>query len=353
LRDAFYLTEEDRVGALIELASVKASNQALAAQLEALGTSPLISLPAAENLLLDRQAETVLLQREITARQHDHIFPIIQQLSALQGIKILQTDFRSRGENEERTLVKWRQLHELTQRQEARLEIFEAQLEIENQRNRNLRALANAAAKSLQDVAHEKSTFVGRFVAPKIESSLQVELPLSTLSEQFLEDCTRICAALGGGADKFAMAFPTKSDVVVAANHVGASLQRVTADRALTGDQHLVHCKSLLRCSRSYERTLHRMPAGPGRPVGMPEDLEEALQALGQESKEAEQRLEEVLQYRDAARQAPSPGPEIARVIADFYTNPQRLQGDTEALRIRCASTSWRPPLGAAPALGV
>ena len=86
------------------------------------------------------------------------------------------------------------------------------------------------------------------------------------------------------------------------------------------------------------------MPASPGRPIGMPADLEEALQELAVAGKEADRHLEEVLQYRDAARLVAGAGAGAAQIVADFYTRPQHLQEEMEVLRGRCAAFGWRPP---------
>jgi hypothetical protein len=343
LQNSFQLCEAERFSASTAVMMSQGTINALNLQFHQLRNSTsLAPVSSADSMLLERQAETQEIQKQAAALYNDVISPLIRQLSNQQGVKFMRGACKLRLEEEQRALSAWARLQALAEWQQARLEMLEACLELDKQQDQRAGELIAAATE-----------YVTRAAADKTSTIWDLELPKALGTESHIgdypEDCERIFAVLGNEGDKFAMAFPTPADVLAAASRVGSAGPKAVADRAALIEAHTTLWSSLRRTAQAYDHTLHMMPAGPGRPIGMPSDLEEALQELAQAGGEADRNLEAVLQYRDAARQAAGPGVGAARVVADFFTQPERLQEEMEALRTRCAATGWCPPPAAAP----
>ena len=347
LQNSFQLCEAERFSASTALMISQGSLDALNQQFHQLRNSTsLAPVSSVDNMLLERQAETHEIQKQATALYHDAISPLIRQLSNQQGVKFMRGACKLRLEEEQRALSAWGRLQALSEWQQARLEMLEACLELDKQQDQRAGELIAAATEYVTLAASDKTCAI-----LNVEESTQLPNAFKTEPQlgDYPEDCERIFAVLGSGGDKFAMAFPTPADVLSAASRVGSAGPKAVADRAALIEAHTALWASLRRTAQAYDRTLHTMPAGPGRPIGMPSDLEEALHALAQAGGEADRNLEAVLQYRDAARQAAGPGVGAARVVADFFTQPERLQEEMEALRTRCAATGWCPPPATSP----
>ena len=344
LQDSFQLCEEERISASISVTTAEERLKVLDRQFHELNSpESLAPITSADSLLLEKQEETHKYQKEFSALQNDEIIPLVQQLSYRQGVKFLRGSCKIRVDYEQQALLTLSRLQAMSEHQQTRLEILEAALELDKYQYERARELSAAASAHLSRAAEEKIMAVAAMDVSVQEPAFSSVDGIETHADN-ADDCERILAALGGQDDKFAMAFPTPADVLETARRLGVAGPKAVTDRAAMFEAHRTLWSSLRRTSQHYHQTLHMMPASPGRPIGMPADLEEALQELAVAGKEADRHLEEVLQYRDAARLVAGAGAGAAQIVADFYTRPQHLQEEMEVLRGRCAAFGWRPP---------
>jgi hypothetical protein len=343
LQDSFRLIEEDKISSAAALAMAKETTKVLIQQHAGIRSAEnLASMTSAESTLLERQEETQKYLREYTVLQHEIVLPLVRQLSKGQGLKFLRGACKIRIENEQKAQSAWTRIQTLAEHQQTRIEILEAVLEIDKIQHLHSHELIAAASTFVSHAAENKMK-----ILRNMEKDAQGQLDdhgIEHFESDHAEDFERILAALGGHDDKFAMAVPTAADVIATAQRAGTLGPKAVEERQSLLEGHIKLWSTLRRTSQGYHRALHTMPAGPGRPIGMPSDLEEALQALSRAGADADRHLEEVLQYRDAARIASGAGAGSVRVVTDFFVQPQRLQDEVQALRDRCAALGWRAP---------